>query len=217
MAVAAPNTTILLCATTLARRGTRYLIFICFACNSSRFWLLCRSPLLRCGTRRIFFSACSTHAAGHGLVTLGAVLASWTVMILRGRFSFTGLSVFTSGSFLFFLPCLGKYRRACGGRRFSHSSPCGDCYRHVCIEERWVPLPTCDCCLGVLGGGVLAVVILVLGDRLQRRGLPDVKLVTAFLSFFGPGFQKEDGTSAHEGHFVALWSFLLCFSRIRWR
>jgi len=28
---------------------------------------------------------------------------------------------------------------------------------------------------GVLGGGVLAVVILVLGDRLQRRGLPDVK------------------------------------------
>jgi hypothetical protein len=52
---------------------------------------------------------------------------------------------------------------------------------------------------------------LVIGDRFQRRGLPEVKPVTAFLSFFGPGFQREDGKSAHEGHYVALWSFLLCF------
>src|SRR5216683_1042974 len=36
-------------------------------------------------------------------------------------------------------------------------------------------------------------------------------MVTAWQVFFyGPGFQK-DGISAHEGHYLALWSFLLCF------
>jgi Patatin-like phospholipase len=36
------------------------------------------------------------------------------------------------------------------------------------------------------------------------------KFVTGFISFFGPGFRK-DANSAHSGHYMALWSFLLCF------
>src|SRR5207245_793646 len=63
---------------------------------------------------------------------------------------------------------------------------------------------------GVIGGALLAAVILIAGGQVQRRGWPEAKPVTVFLSFFGPGFQKEDGTSAHEGHYMALWSFLLC-------
>src|SRR5438445_4187700 len=48
---------------------------------------------------------------GMVFVTLGAVLASWTVMVTAWQVSFTGLSAFTSGSFPFFLRCLRKFRR----------------------------------------------------------------------------------------------------------
>ena len=64
--------------------------------------------------------------------------------------------------------------------------------------------------LGAVTGGVLATVILFAGGQFKRSGWSEAKLVTAFLSFFGPGF-KKDNKSAHEGHYMALWSFLLCF------
>jgi hypothetical protein len=65
--------------------------------------------------------------------------------------------------------------------------------------------------LGTLGGAALAVVILVAGGQFKRGAWSEAKPVTAFLSFFGPGFKMGDGKSAHEGHYMALWSFLLCF------
>jgi len=148
---------------------------------------------------------------GMVFVTLGAVLASWTVMITAWQVFLYGPERFHIREFPFLSSMLRqvptRLRRSPVFALFSlpvivtamYVSKSGGTSTYL----RLLP--------GVLGGGVLAVVILVLGDRLQRRGLPDVKLVTAFLSFFGPGFQKEDGTSAHEGHFVALWSFLLCF------
>lgn len=63
--------------------------------------------------------------------------------------------------------------------------------------------------LGAAGGGVLAAGILVIGEQFKRRGWSKGQPVTSFLNGFGPGFKKDDGF-AHDGHYVALWSFLLC-------
>lgn len=63
--------------------------------------------------------------------------------------------------------------------------------------------------LGVVGGGIFAAVILVIGEQLKRRGWSKSQGITAFLNLFGPGFRK-DGGCAHDGHYVALWSFSLC-------
>ncbi len=62
---------------------------------------------------------------------------------------------------------------------------------------------------GAFGGGIFAAVILVIGEQFERRGWSKSKGITAFLNFFGPGFRKEGGCT-HDGHYVALWSFLLC-------
>ena len=63
--------------------------------------------------------------------------------------------------------------------------------------------------LGVVGGGFFAGVILVIGKQFKRRGWSKSQRITAFLNFFGPGFRKGGGC-AHDGHYVTLWSFLLC-------
>ncbi len=64
--------------------------------------------------------------------------------------------------------------------------------------------------LGVLAGAALSFIILVAGGQFKRRGWAESKPVSAFISYLGPGY-KKDGSSAHEGHYLALWSFLLCF------
>lgn len=63
--------------------------------------------------------------------------------------------------------------------------------------------------LGMLGGGIFAAAILVIGEQFKRRGWSKSQPITAFLNFFGPGF-RIDGRCSHDGHYVALWSFLLC-------
>ena len=212
MAVAAPNTTISLVRNDVGSPWDalpyiyllRVQLITLLALVSFPFIALWYAPNLLLGVFDIT-------PLGMVFVTLGAVLASWTVMITAWQVFLYGPERFHIREFPFLSSMLRqvptRLRRSPVFALFSlpvivtamYVSKSGGTSTHL----RLLP--------GVLGGGVLAVVILVLGDRLQRRGLPDVKLVTAFLSFFGPGFQKEDGTSAHEGHFVALWSFLLCF------
>jgi hypothetical protein len=148
---------------------------------------------------------------GMVFVTLGAVLASWTVMVTAWQVFLYGPERFHIGEFPFLSGMLTqvptRLRRLPVFALFSLPVIFTAMYvsKNGGTSTYFRLLP------GVLGGAALAVVILVIGDRFQRRGLPEVKPVTAFLSFFGPGFQREDGKSAHEGHYVALWSFLLCF------
>ncbi len=148
---------------------------------------------------------------GMVFVTLGAILASWTVMITAWQVFLYGPERFHIRQFPFYSSVLTQ-----PPTRVRRSPVFALLSLPVIVTAMYVSKSGgtstyLRLLLGVLGGAVLAVVILVIGDRFQRRGLPEIKPVTAFLSFFGPGFQKEDGTSAHEGHYVALWSFLLCF------
>ena len=64
---------------------------------------------------------------------------------------------------------------------------------------------------GVLIGAVFAAVILVAGEQFRRRDWSKFKPATKFLTFFGPGFENTSKNSAHEGHYMALGSFFLCF------
>jgi hypothetical protein len=147
---------------------------------------------------------------GMVFVTLGAVLASWTVMITAWQVFLYGPERFHIREFPFLSSMLRqaptRLRRSPVFALFSLPVIVTAMY----VSKNGGTSTYLRLLLGVLVGAVLAVVILVVGDRFQRRGLPEVKSVTAFLSFFGPGFQREDGTSAHKGHLVALWSFLLC-------
>ncbi len=148
---------------------------------------------------------------GMVFVTLGAVLASWTVMVTAWQVFLYGPERFHIREFPFLSAMLTqvptRLRRSPVFALFSLPVIVTAMY----VSKNGGTSTYLRLLLGVLGGAAIAMVILVVGDRFQRRGLPDVKVVTGFLSFFGPGFQKEDGKSAHEGHYVALWSFLLCF------
>jgi Patatin-like phospholipase len=148
---------------------------------------------------------------GMVFVTLAAILASWTVMITAWQVFLYGPERFHIRQFPILSSMLTQVpTRVRRSPVFALLSlPVIVTAMYVSKDGGTSAYPRL--LLGVLGGAVLAVVILVIGDRFQRRGLPEIKPVTAFLSFFGPGFQKEDGTSAHKGHYVALWSFLLCF------
>ena len=64
---------------------------------------------------------------------------------------------------------------------------------------------------GVLIGALFAAIILRAGEEFRRRGWSQFKPVTKFLTFFGPGFESISDSAAHEGHYMALWSFFLCF------
>jgi Patatin-like phospholipase len=148
---------------------------------------------------------------GMVFVTLAAILASWTVMITAWQVFLYGPERFHIRQFPILSSMLTQVpTRVRRSPVFALLSlPVIVTAMYVSKDGGTSAYPRL--LLGVLGGAVLAVGILVIGDRFQRRGLPEIKPVTAFLSFFGPGFQKEDGTSAHAGHYVALWSFLLCF------
>jgi len=134
---AATNITVSSVHDPLLPPGTRFPTFISCACSSSPFWLSCRSPSLRCGSRRIFSSGLRHLPWGMVFVTLGATLASWTVMVTAWQVFLYGPERFhNSGSFRLVLPCLGNYPRAWALARFRLFSLTRHSYRDVRIQER---------------------------------------------------------------------------------
>jgi hypothetical protein len=142
-------------------------------------------------------------------VALAAILASWTTTV-------------TAWQVLHYGPERFHIRPFPLGRSFFTESPRG-WGRYLVIIS--LSLPTIlvaavvsnrdgtstylALALSVVGGGILAAIILVIGEQFKRRGWSRFQPVGAFLSFFGPGFRKNEG-GVHDGHYVALWSFLLC-------
>ncbi len=148
-------------------------------------------------------------APGMVFVALGAILASWTVMVTAWQVLLYGPERFhirpfpLSSSLLTQPPSLAGHLPIFA--IFSLPSILMGMY--VSKDGGTSTYPRLF--LGVLGGAALAVVILIAGDQFKSRGWSQAKPVTAFLSFFGPGF-KKDSNSAYEGHYMALWSFFLC-------
>jgi hypothetical protein len=212
MTVAAPNTTIYPVHNDTASRWEalpylyllRVQIITLLALVSFPFIALWFAPNLLLGVFDIT-------PLGMVFVTLGAILASWTVMMTAWQVFLYGPERFHIRQFPFYASVLTqpptRVRRSPVFALFS--LPVIVTAMYVSKNGGTSTYPRL--LLGVLGGAVLAVVILVIGDRFQRRGWSEAKPVTTFLAFFGPGFEKEDGTSAHEGHYMALWSFVLCF------
>jgi Patatin-like phospholipase len=147
---------------------------------------------------------------GMVFVTLGAALASWTVLVTTWQVFLYGPERFHIRPFPVRSSIFTKLPSRAGHLPvfaiFSlpvilaamHTSRTGGTSTYLRLL------------LGVLGGGALAVVVLVAGGEFERQGWSEAKPITAFLSFFGPGFKKDD-KSVHQGHYMALWSFLLCF------
>ena len=144
-------------------------------------------------------------------VTLAAVLASWTVMVTAWQVLLYGPERFHIRKFPSNAAALAKLPT-----RIGHSPFFALFALPVIVVAMYVStsggtsnyfrlLP------GVLGGLALATAILVAGGQFQRGTWKRSLLVAAFLKFFGPGFKDPNGDAAHEGHYMALWSFLLCF------
>ena len=147
---------------------------------------------------------------GMVFVTLGAALASWTAMVTAWQVFLYGPERFHIREFPFRSSMFKELPT-----RVGHSPVFALFSLPVILTAMYVSKnggtsTYLRLLLGALGGAVLAFVILVAGGQFQRRGWSEAKPVTAFLSFFGPGF-KKDGNSAREGHYLALWSFLLSF------
>jgi len=147
---------------------------------------------------------------GMVFVTLGAVLASWTVMVTAWQVFLYGPERFHIRPFPLRSSILTQLPT-----RVGHSPVFAIFCLPVILAAAYVSKNGGTSTyprllLGVLGGAVLAVVILIAGGQFKRRGWSQAKLITALLTSLGPGFTK-DGKSAHEGHYMALWSFLLCF------
>ena len=147
---------------------------------------------------------------GMVFVTLSAALASWTVMVTAWQVFLYGPERFHIREFPFRSSMFKELPT-----RVGHSPVFALFSLPVILTAMYVSKnggtsTYLRLLLGALGGAVLAFVILVAGGQFQRRGWSEAKPVTAFLSYFGPGF-KKDGNSAREGHYLALWSFLLSF------
>lgn len=147
---------------------------------------------------------------GMVFVTLGATLASWTVMVTTWQVLLYGPERFHIQPFPVRSPTLTQLPS-----RAFHSPIFAFFALPVVVVASYVSKNDGTATyfrlvLGVLGGAVLAYVILVAGGQFKRRGWADSRPVAALLSSFGPGFTK-DGKSAYEGHYMALWSFFLCF------
>ena len=147
---------------------------------------------------------------GMVFVTLGAALASWTVMVTAWQVFQYGPERFHIREFPFRSSMFKELPT-----RVGHSPVFALFSLPVILTATYVSRnggtsTYLRLLLGALGGAVLAFVILVAGGQFQRRGWSEAKPVTAFLSFFGPGF-KKDGNAAQEGHYLALWSFLMSF------
>ena len=149
-------------------------------------------------------------ATGMIFVTLGAILASWTVMV-------TARQVFLYGPERFHIRPFpvrsARIRRLLARKGHSivfavFAVPVILVAAHVSHTGGSSTYPRLA--LGALGGAALAAGVFFGGGQFRQMGWPETKGATSFLSAFGPGFKKDD-QSAHEGHYVALWSFLLCF------
>jgi len=149
-------------------------------------------------------------APGMIFVTLGAVLASWTVMITAWQVLLYGPERFHIRSFPVRSATTIEVTTRMG------NSPIFALFAlPVVLVAMYVSCVGASSsyprlALGFLGGAALATGILVGGGQFRRRDWSEAKAVTNFLSFFGPGFKKDNQT-AQEGHYLALWSFLLCF------
>ena len=147
---------------------------------------------------------------GMVFVTLAAFLASWTVMVTAWQVLLYGPVRFHIRPLPLSSPTLTQLPS-----RLGHSpvfalfaTPIIGVAIYVSKSGGTSNYPRLA--LGALAGAALATALLVAGGQFKRRAWSDAKLVTKFLSSFGPGFQKDDA-SAYEGHYMALWSFLLCF------
>jgi hypothetical protein len=147
---------------------------------------------------------------GMVFVTLGAFLASWTVMVTAWQVFLYGPERFHIRPFPLGFSALKELPS-----RVGHSpvfaffaAPVIGVAIYVSKSGGTSNYPRL--LLGTLAGALLATALLIAGGQFKRRGWSEAKPVTAFLSSFGPGFQK-DADSAYEGHYLALWSFLLCF------
>jgi len=147
---------------------------------------------------------------GMVFVTLGAALTSWTVMVTSWQVLLYGPQRFHIRPFPIRSSILSQLPSRVGHSPVFAIFSLPVTLTAVYVSKNGGTSTYPRLFLGVLGGGVLAAVILVAGGQFKRRGWSEAKPVTAFLSFFGPGF-KKDGKSVHEGHYMALWSFLLCF------
>jgi Patatin-like phospholipase len=143
-------------------------------------------------------------------VALTAILASWTVTVTASQVFLYGPERFHIQPFPIRCPAFdespgGRWRQSLVFAILSLPTVLAAVYvskNDGTSSYLWLVL-------GVIGGGITAAVILVIGEQFKRRRWPKSQPVTAFLNFFGRGFTK-DGAFAHEGHYVALWSFLLC-------
>src|SRR6266849_3367298 len=143
-------------------------------------------------------------------VTLSATLASWTVMVTIWQVLLYGPARFHIQKFPY---CQSLFDDL--PSRSVHSPVFALFALPVILTAMYVSYQggTSTCpklLLGFLAGAALSFIILVAGGQFKRRGWAESKPVSAFISYLGPGY-KKDGSSAHEGHYLALWSFLLCF------
>jgi Patatin-like phospholipase len=142
-------------------------------------------------------------------ITLGAVLANWTVIVTASQVVLYGPQRFRIRPF----PIRSSFFEESSGRVGQWpvfailSLPC--LLAALFVSESDGTSAYLWLVLGAVGGGVLATAILAIGAQFKQRRWSRAKPVTSFLNIFGPGFRK-DRESAHEGHYVALWSFLLC-------
>jgi Patatin-like phospholipase len=146
---------------------------------------------------------------GMVFVALGAILASWTAMVTAWQVLLYGPERFHIRPFPLNSSLLTQPPSPAGHFPVFaiFALPSIVVAMYVSRDGNTATIPRL--LLGVLGGAALAVVILIAGDQFKSRGWSEAKPVTAFLSFFGPGF-KKDSSSAYEGHYMALWSFFLC-------
>jgi len=147
---------------------------------------------------------------GIGFVTLTATLTSWTLMV-------TAWQIFLYGPERFGIPPFPWRSRLVMQRptRRGHSFvfvffavPAVGVGAYVSVTSGTSTLPRL--LAGILCGGVAAILVLIGGGQFKGKRWTRLGVATKGLAMLGPGFAKEDG-SVHEGHYLALWSFLLCF------
>jgi hypothetical protein len=147
---------------------------------------------------------------GMVFVTLGAVLASWTVMVTTWQVVLYGPERFHIRSFPVRSSILTQLPSRAGHFPVFAIFSLPIILAALYVSKNGGTSTYPRLLVGVLGGAVMAAVILVAGGQFNRLSWAESTPVTAFLSSFGPGFTK-DGKSAYGGHYMALSSFLLCF------
>jgi hypothetical protein len=147
---------------------------------------------------------------GMVFVTLGAALASWTVMVTAWQVLQYGHERFQIRKFPFFSSIVEKLPARAGRTGVFALFSLPVILTAMYISKNGGTSTYLRLLLGVGGGAFLAVAILAAGDQFNSQKWSKAKPVTKLLSRFGPGF-KQDGNSAYEGHYTAFWSFLLCF------